>query len=117
MIRYYAASLLVLLLAGHAGAQNQAAIERAEQDEAICYSMRALTLDDGKSDAGTIGRAVLTACTAQRRAYVRALSPMPMDDMTIGMVLERRREADLDMATAAVLIHRKHAAAQSKPAP
>jgi hypothetical protein len=51
---------------------SNAAIEQIKEQRGACYADAALAIDDGVSDAGTVGKAVSAHC----RKYTEALSRM-----------------------------------------
>ena len=101
------AALTVALLAGCAADRQQqpqpgAAIEQARERRDACYADAALALDDGVSDASSIGRAVAARC----RTYSEELARIAPSRTASGTVPAAGKHAD-DVATAYVLEFRR----------
>lgn len=63
--------------------------EQKDAGSALMSCMSANDHDDGKSDAATIGRALLSACAREFRNYAR----------TLGIAMDKLKNADLNKAT------------------
>jgi len=96
----------VALLAGCASDVRQqrpsdAAVEQIKEQRRACYADAALSIDDGVSDAGAVGKAVSAHCRKYTEALVRpAASDGPQavrsiqqdaDDVATTYVVEFRR--------------------------
>ena len=95
----------VAVLAGCAGDVQQqrrsnVAIEQTKERRDACYADAALSIDDGVSDARTVGQAVSARCQTHRRADSsdlvrrpkgRQLSTQEADEMATTYVIEFRR--------------------------
>ena len=99
-------AVTVALLTGCASDMKQqrhsnAAIEQIEEQRRACYADAALAIDDGVSDAGTIGKAVSAHCRRYTDELIlRASSDGPQavrsirqhaDDVATTYVVEFRR--------------------------
>jgi predicted phosphoribosyltransferase len=80
---------------------SNAAVEQVKEQREACYADTALAIDDGVSDAGTVGKAVSAHCRKYTEALIRmASSNSPQavrsleqhaDDVAITYVIEFRR--------------------------
>jgi hypothetical protein len=99
-------ALKVALITGCAsdGAQQRhssAAIEQVKEQRGACYADAALSIDDGVSDAGTVGKAVSAHCRKYTDELIRLASsdgPQAVrsiqqhaDDVATTYVVEFRR--------------------------
>lgn len=72
MTKGLAAAAVLALLAGCAGVRESPDARRTMGAVQDCHYARAPTLDDGQSDAATIGRAVHRSCLLEANAALRA---------------------------------------------
>ena len=80
---------------------SNAAVDQIKEQRAACYAGTALAMDDGVSDAGTIGKAVSAHCrkyteelirlAASDRAQAARLIQQHADDVATTYVVELRR--------------------------
>jgi hypothetical protein len=80
---------------------SDAAVEQIKEQRRACYAETALSIDDGVSDAGTVGKAVSARCRNYTEALIRlAASDRPeavrsiqehADDVATTYVVEFRR--------------------------
>jgi len=77
-------------------------IEQAKTSLIKCLYRVAPTVDDGISDAGTIGRAVAGQCTSHSDEYARVRT-WPMTDMQRAEYYRGWYAQQVDLATTAVL--------------
>ena len=80
---------------------SSAAIEQIKEQRGACYADTALAIDDGVSDAGTVGKAVSAHCRKYTEALIRLASsdgPQAVrslqqhaDDVATTYVIEFRR--------------------------
>ena len=69
-----------------------------------CLSRNVVALDDYRSDAATIGRAVVAACRYENQALVSAIAGP--DGFRQGEISRQIEQNSLDAATQSVLAHR-----------
>ncbi len=78
--------------------------ERAAVDR--CYAANAARLDDGSSDARSIGTALLSTCSRERRAVISRLMGKPAEHPDVANTFLKSRDVALDRATEIVLLNR-----------
>ena len=74
-------------------------------DWANCQIDEAIRLDDGKSDAATIARAVSTSCSMKRELWLASVPSrsFPNDPKGAQAWMDYMRDQDIHLSTAAVL--------------
>jgi hypothetical protein len=93
---------------------SEADKKAAYQAYAACLYSNAVALDDGRSDASTIGMAVRSACRSDYMKTVRIEIQGKGPDYARGF-LETAQKADLEIATTAVLKVRSGSTLSSGP--
>ena len=101
----YTFLLAAALLAGCAPSgsapNNTQEIDRIKDAREQCFMRNVALLDDGQSDAATIGKALAHACSRDTAALIAIVNP---SDPRIHAVLTKNAE---DSATQLVLLHRR----------
>ncbi len=97
--------LMALLIAGCTAPapapDNTREIERVKEVREQCFLRNVPLLDDGQSDAATIGKALAYACSRETAALIALVDPY---DPRVRALLTKNAE---DSATQMVLLHRR----------
>jgi hypothetical protein len=107
MRKRYAALILFAVLGGCAvvnTAPPPAEVARLRDVRDACLMRNAITLDDGRSDAATVGRAVVAACGRENAALVSAIAGP--DGFREGEIRRQIEQNSQETATQYVLSHR-----------
>jgi hypothetical protein len=80
---------------------SDAAVEQIKEQRRACYADTALSIDDGVSDAGTVGKAVSAHCRKYTEALIRLASS---DGPQAGRSIQQRAD---EVATTYVIEFRR----------
>jgi len=93
---------------------DQSAVNAAQQAWFACLKTKAVSEDDGRSDAGTVAMAVKGLCEPQYRQMwaltglaARADRVRSYDPMTVALEEQKQEQFQLQLATDAVLLARR----------